>query len=242
VRPEAFLVFIAVLIGLVTATAAVSFHELILFIRNTLYERMGEQRLYGPWMFMLIIWPALGGLMVGVISQYIVRARESHGIVDVMESVIRTSGFVKPSVAIEKIVTSAITIGTGGAVGAEGPIVQIGAAIASGIGQFFRLARGNMPVIIGCGAAAGISAIFNSPMGGLLFTLEVILLDFSLRTITPVIIASVISNVTTQGIYLRFFGAREAIFKMPPLVFTVAWHSRMNRPRVSASLSESALR
>jgi len=102
-----------------------------------------------------------------------------------IESVIRSSGFIRPRVAIEKILTSAITIGTGGAVGAEGPIVQIGAAIASGFGSLFRLARGQMPTIIGCGAAAGISAIFNSPMGGLLFALEVILQDFSMTSTKP---------------------------------------------------------
>src|SRR5437762_410519 len=91
-RPEAFLVLIAVLVGLVTAGAAVGFHELIVHIRDSLYERFGEERLYGRWMFMLIVWPALGGLAVGVIARYVLRAREGHGIVDVIESVIRTSG------------------------------------------------------------------------------------------------------------------------------------------------------
>ena len=150
---------------------------------------------------MLIVWPALGGLVVGMISNYIVRDRSGRGVVDVLESVIRSSGFIAPGAAIEKIFTSAITIGSGGSGGAEGPILQIGAAIASWIGQVFRLARGQMPLIVGCGTAAGISAIFNAPMGGLLFTLEVILQDFSIRTVTPVVVASVIGNVTTQAIF-----------------------------------------
>ncbi|HEX3356970.1 MAG TPA: chloride channel protein, partial [Tepidisphaeraceae bacterium] len=115
------------------------------------------------------------------------------------------------------------TIGSGGSCGAEGPIVQIGAGIASGIGQFFRLTRSQMPLIIGCGTAAGISAIFNSPMGGLLFTLEVILLDFSLRTITPVIIASVIANVTTQGLYHRLHQPALAIFNIPKMQIETQW-------------------
>jgi len=225
---DAFLLLIAAIVGFITAGAAVGFHELINWIRDLLYRRIDPKFLYGPGVLLLIIWPAIGGLIVGFITHHVARVREGKGVVDVLESVLRSSGFIKPSAAFEKTITSAITIGTGGSCGAEGPIVQIGAAIASGIGQFFRLARGNMPVIIGCGTAAGISAIFNSPMGGLLFTLEVILLDFSLRTITPVIIASVISNVTTQGIYLRFFGEREAIFKMPPLQFIVAWPQMAN--------------
>ncbi len=128
---------------------------------------------------------------------------------------------------MEKIVTSGITIGTGGSAGAEGPIVQIGAAVASGVGQLFRVARHQMPILIGCGTAAGISAIFNAPIGGLLFTLEIILLDFSLRTVTPVVIASVIANVTTRAIFEYIQGmshggseyAYAAIFAKPTFIW-----------------------
>src|SRR6185436_7384627 len=116
-----------------------------------------------------------------------------------------TGGLIRPLSAVDKIVTSATTIGTGGSAGAEGPIVQIGAAIASGMGQLFSVAKPHMPVLIGCGSAAGISAIFNSPIGGLLFTLEVVLRDFSIRTMTPLVIASVIANVTTRSIFSGFF-------------------------------------
>ncbi|MBC8107266.1 MAG: chloride channel protein [Anaerolineae bacterium] len=222
-REDSFLILVAVLIGLVTAAAAVGFHQLIDFIRTLLYQRVGEDRLYGPWMFLLILWPSLGGLSVGIITRYF-GAREGHGVVDVIESVMRSSGFIRPRVAIEKIVTSAITIGTGGAVGAEGPIIQIGAAIASGFGSVFRLARGQMPTIIGCGAAAGISAIFNSPMGGLLFALEVILQDFSIRSVTPIVVASVIANVATQGIFSQLFHENfEAIFRVPAMDIRMNW-------------------
>src|SRR5579862_3257934 len=92
-RDDSFLVILAVVVGVVTAAAAVGFHELINFIRDFLYLRTGETRLYGMWIFLLIVFPALGGLMVGVISRYIFRIRAGHGIVDVMESVVRTSGF-----------------------------------------------------------------------------------------------------------------------------------------------------
>jgi CIC family chloride channel protein len=200
-REDTFLIVLAVVIGLITAAAAVAFHEIIDWTRNLLYERFGFERLYGHWMVMLILWPALGGLLVGLLSRYVFRAREGHGVVDVMESVIRSSGFIKPLVAIEKIITSGITIGTGGSAGAEGPIVQIGAAIASGTGQTFRVSRRQMTILIGAGAAAGISAIFNAPMGGLLFALEVILQDFSIANMTPVVVASVIANVTTKEIF-----------------------------------------
>src|SRR4029079_8525249 len=103
----------------------------------------------------------------------------------------------------------------------EGPIVQIGAAISSGVGQLFQVARPHLPVLIGCGAAAGISAIFDSPIGGVLFTLEVILLDFSIRAFAPVVLASVIANVTTRGILNHIEhggGHANAIFVLPPQV------------------------
>lgn len=225
-RDDSFLVIIAVLVGLVTAAAAVGFHSLIVAIRNLLYQHVGENRLYNSWlgMALLVAWPALGGLVVGVVSKYIFRAREGHGIVDVMESVIRSSGFIRPISALEKILTAAVTIGSGGAVGAEGPIVQIGAGIASGLGQTFRLPRSQMPVIIGCGAAAGISAIFNSPMGGLLFALEVILQDFSLRNVTPVVVASVIANVATKAIFRNVLHEElNSIFVLQQTHLTVDW-------------------
>jgi len=227
---NAFLLIIAMLIGIVTAMAAVGFHELIVTVRNETYGRIGAQVLYGRGVWLLIFLPALGGLVVGVFSRLVVRDREGHGIIDIMESVMRTGGVIRPMSALEKIFTSGVTIGSGGSAGAEGPIVQIGAAIASGLGQLFRVARPHMAVLIGCGSAAGISAIFNSPIGGLLFTLEVILRDFSLRTITPLVIASVIANVTMHAIFRSWLGENaHAIFNVPPEMvaaqhgFTI-WH------------------
>jgi CIC family chloride channel protein len=216
---EAFLLIMAMLIGTITGAAAVGFHELIIAIRDQMYGRKGEEAfLYGHGKWFLIVLPALGGLAVGVISRYVFRTREGHGIVDVVESVVRSSGFQKPTIAIEKILTSALTIGSGGSAGAEGPIVQIGAAIASGVGQLFRVARSQMPILTGCGCAAGISAIFNAPFGGVLFTLEVILQDFSIRSFTPVVLASVIAQVTTQETFYLTNHAADyrAIFAMPP--------------------------
>jgi CIC family chloride channel protein len=200
-REEASLLLPAVVVGVVAAAAAVGFHELIVYLRDFLYERPGPGVLYSwPGLLLLILFPAVGGLLVGVISR-VMRGREGHGVVDVMESVIRSAGFERPLTAVEKILTSALTIGSGGSAGAEGPIVQIGAAISAAAGRVFGVARHHMPILVGCGTAAGISAIFNAPIGGVLFTLEVILLDFSLRSFTPVVVAAVIANVTTRTIF-----------------------------------------
>lgn len=217
-QEDTFILILAFGVGIVTAAAAVAFHLLIDTIRKSLYGSAGSSGwdLYGNLLPLIVLFPTLGGLAVGLLSSYVLRAREGHGIIDVMEQVIRSRGVIRPTVAIEKILTSAITIGSGGSAGAEGPIVQIGAAISSGIGQLFRVTRQQMPILIGCGSAAGISAIFNSPIGGVLFTLEIILRDFSLRTFTPVVIASVVANFATQTIFRDFLGEDYgAIFTLP---------------------------
>src|SRR5687768_16313721 len=229
---ESFLILLAFVVGVVTAAAAVGFHELIDAVRELCYIDL-ERRfdLYRKHLWMLVMIPAAGGLAVGIISRMVHRRGEGASVVDVMESVGRSSSGVRPLNAIEKIVTSAITIGTGGSPGAEGPIVTIGAAIASGVGQLFSVARQHMPVLTGCGTAAGISAIFNAPIGGVLFTLEVILQDFSIRTFTPVVLASVIANVTTQAIFRQVHNIPEyqAIFAMPweaGMHLTLNWGDR----------------
>jgi CIC family chloride channel protein len=232
-REDSFLYVVAILIGLVTAGAAVGFHTLIDYIRNYLYGALGPRAdLYGKGILLLIALPAIGGLAVGVISRFVFRDREGHGVVDVLEAVNRSSGFIHPLSAVEKILTSAITIGTGGSAGAEGPIVQIGAGIASGAGQLFRIARQHLPLLIGCGSAAGISAIFNSPIGGVFFTMEVILLDFSMRTFMPVVLASVIANVATKAIYAAMGYRFEAILALSPWEISsqteFAWHHVTN--------------
>ncbi len=215
-QQDSFLLLLALAVGILTAAAAVSFHWLIHEIRDLLVAHADPGYLYGRSIYLLVVWPALGGLLVGALGRWVFRAREGHGIIDVIESIVRSSGFQRPAVAIEKIITSAITIGSGGSAGAEGPIVQIGAAIASGVGQLFQISRQQMPLLIGCGSAAGISAIFNAPIGGVLFTLEVIMQDFSIRTLVPVVVASVLSNMTTQAIFTDFLHEPyEAIFAMP---------------------------
>jgi chloride channel protein, CIC family len=217
-REDSFLLVLSVLIGIVTGVAAVGFHLLIKLIRNSLYGGLGPRmNLYGAGIWFLVVLPAGGGLAVALISRYLFRVREGHGIIDVMESVIRSSGHVRPLSAVEKILTSAVTIGTGGSAGAEGPIVQIGAGIASAVAQVFRVTRQYIPLLIGCGSAAGISAIFNSPIGGVLFTLEVILLDFSIRTFTPVVLASVVANITTKWVLgvIEPHEKFEALFALP---------------------------
>lgn len=217
---DAFLILLAVVVGVVTAAAAVSFHELIEWVRDLCYGHARDHlNLYQSNLWLLLVIPASGGLIVGILARYTYRGLGPSSIVDVMESVGRPGGGIKARTAVERIVASAVTIGTGGSAGAEGPIVTIGAAIANTIGRIFSIAGQHMPVLTGCGTAAGISAIFNSPLGGVLFTLEVILRDFSVRTFAPVVLASVIANVTTKEIFAQIDPASPytSIFRIPSM-------------------------
>src|SRR5690606_36964514 len=154
-REDSILMVLAFVVGILAAAAAVGFHELIQYIRNLLYSGHGAHYdLYGAGMLLPVLFPAMGGLAVGAFSQFVMRQREGHGIIDVLESVLRSSGHIKKRTSVEKILTSAVTIGTGGSAGAEGPIVQIGASISSAVAQLLNLPRHYLPVLIGCGSAA----------------------------------------------------------------------------------------
>ena len=108
-----------------------------------------------------------------------------------MEAVAVRDGIIRKRVAVVKILASAISIGSGGSVGREGPIVQIGSSIGSTVGQIFKVSRFRQKTLVGCGAAAGIAATFNAPIAGVIFALEILLGDFGLAAFSPVVLSSV---------------------------------------------------
>ena len=144
--------------------------------------------------------PAIGGLLVGPIIWWGAREAKGHGVPEVMDSVIRFGGRIRLRVVGVKAVASAITIGTGGSSGREGPIVHMGSAIGSNVGQFLRLSPAQTKILLGCGAAAGITATFNTPIAGALFAIEIILMEFKTRSFIPIVIASVIATIVAPGV------------------------------------------
>jgi CIC family chloride channel protein len=163
-----------------------------------------------------------GGLLVGPIVFRFAREARGHGVPEVMSSVALKGGVIRSRVSIAKSVASAICIGSGGSAGREGPIVQIGSAIGSTFGQMFRLSSNRIKVLVGCGAAAGISAVFNAPIAGVLFALEIILGDFTIKTFSPVIISSVLASVVS-----RLFLGNFPAFDVPAYSLVSAWEIPM---------------
>jgi CIC family chloride channel protein len=211
---------LAVLVGLAGGFGAVGFRYLINFFQSLAYGSEGDlldlvQSI--PWYLRIVI-PALGGLVVGPMVYFWAREAKGHGVPEVMEAVALKSGLIRKRLVIVKSLASAICIGTGGSVGREGPIVQIGSAIGSTIGQMFKISADRMRTLVGCGAAAGIAATFNAPIAGSMFALEIILGDFGLATFSPI----VISSVTATAISRHFLGDVPA-FIVPAYELVSAW-------------------
>ncbi len=199
-KEEYFLVTLAILIGCATGIGAFLFYRLIEQATAWAYGHGGHGGLYHGRAFMLVLLPTVGALLVGFITYYFAREAKGHGVPEVMDAILRRGARIRPRVALAKAVSSAFTIGSGGAAGTEGPIIQIGAALGSSFGQTFHVQARQMSVLVACGAAAGIAAIFNAPIAGVLFALEIFLRDFSFRTFSPVVFASVLGCSTMHAL------------------------------------------
>jgi CIC family chloride channel protein len=215
-----FMVVVAVGIGFLGGLGAVGFRLLIKLVQRGAWGSWD----YGldlvsahPWWAILLI-PAVGGLIVGPLVYFFAPEARGAGIPEVMEAVAMHSGAIRPRLLVAKSLASGITIGTGGSVGREGPIVQIGSAIGSTVGQWLRVSGARLRTLAACGAAAGIAATFNAPIAGALFAVEVILGDFGVSQFSPIVISSVMATVVSR----HFLGDFPA-FVVPPHELVSAW-------------------
>ncbi|MFQ5883958.1 MAG: chloride channel protein, partial [Thermoplasmata archaeon] len=145
----------------------------------------------GPWL--LVILP-VGGLIVGLMTTYLAEEAKGHGVPEVMEAMQTKGGRLRPRIVIVKAFASSICIGTGGSAGREGPIVQMGAGVGSSIGQRSRLSDTRIKILLSCGVAGAIAATFNAPIAGVLFSLELILLEFKSRSFIPLVVSAVVAS------------------------------------------------
>jgi CIC family chloride channel protein len=149
----------------------------------------------------VIIVPAVGGLIVGLLVYFFAREAKGHGVPEVMEAVAIHGGRIRPRVAVIKSLASSVCIGSGGSVGREGPIVQIGSALGSTLGQALHLSNDRVRNLVACGAAGGIAATFNAPIAGVIFALEVIIGDFKLQYFISIVISSVTASVIGRVVF-----------------------------------------
>jgi CIC family chloride channel protein len=212
---QLFLVAVAIACGIGGAFAAIAFRILIRLATAIFFgDRQDLDALLAgdwladpqdplalaralPWWVVLAI-PALGGLVVGPLVTLFPREAKGHGVPEVMEAVALRGGLMRGRTVVLRTLASALSIGSGGSVGREGPIVQIGAALGSFIGQVLSVPPRLLRTIVGCGAAAGIAATFNAPIAGALFAVEVIIGDFAVAQFSPIVIASVVATVLSR--------------------------------------------
>lgn len=202
-----FLIALSLTIGILCGVGSLIFKWLIGIV-SQLFLVTAPAYLGSP--YYLPVLTAAGFLLVAVLVKHVASEVRGAGIPEVMAAVATENGVIRFRVAFVKMLASALSIGSGGSVGREGPIVQIGSSVGSSIGQLLGFSGERLKVLVGCGAAAGISAAFNAPIAGGFFALEVILGDFSISTFSPILFASVMANAVT-----RYASADVRAFAVP---------------------------
>ena len=203
------------IVGIIGGYGAIGFRFLIAAVSQvgwgTLTHMKGQDLLTmaqaAPFWAKIII-PAGGGLIVGIIVYFFSKEAKGHGVPEVMEAVALKDGLMRVRVVFAKAFASAVSMGSGGSVGREGPIVQIGSAMGSAVGRLMRLSGARLRTLVACGAAAGIAATFNAPMAGTLFSLEIILSEFAASQFIPIVVSSVMATALSRH-YLGNFPAFE---------------------------------
>jgi len=199
--------FLAAGIGLVAGGIAFLLYRLIGLLTNiSFYGRFvadftsARHNHLGLWVIAI---PVIGGLIVGVMAKYGSSKIRGHGIPEAMEAVLFNRSRIQPRVAILKPISAAIAIGTGGPFGAEGPIIQTGGAVGSLVGQIFHTTASERKVLLACGAAAGMSATFNTPIAGVILAIELLLFEFKARSFIPLVVASTLAT----AVHMQVLGA-----------------------------------
>jgi len=220
ISEKTFVVFLALLVGTFGGFAALLLKELIHLISHGLTSGMSATS--GNILF--IIYPAVGVLITLLFVRYVVRDNISHGVTRVLYAISQNKSRLKRHNMFTSLCASSVTIGFGGSVGAEGPIVMSGAAIGSTIGQIFRMSPRVLMIMVGCGAAAGIAGIFKAPIAGMLFTLEVLMIDLTTVSVMPLLISSITGAViayTFSGYEAEFYFVQTEPFMTGRIPYVV---------------------
>lgn len=213
----AVLLVTSVTVGIGTGLGGVLFIELIAAAQSFFFQTI-PAALGGLGRGIFILAPLLGGLLAGPIIFYFAQEAKGHGVPEVMQAIALRGGRIRPRVVVAKVIASALCIGSGGSAGREGPIVQVGAALGSSLGQWLHLSELRIRNLVACGAAAGIAATFNAPISGVIFAVEIILGELHLGGLGSVVIAS----VTASTVARIFLGDRPA-FTIPNYAMKTPW-------------------
>ncbi len=220
IKEKNFVLILAFFVGIFSGCAAISLKFLIHWISSVLTSHINLQS--GNYLYILL--PAVGVILTALFVRYVVRDNISHGVTRVLYAISQNKSRLKRHNIYTSLLASSVTIGFGGSVGAEGPIVFTGAAIGSNLGQRFRMSPRILMILVGCGAAAGIAGIFKAPIAGVLFTLEVLMLDLTTVSVMPLLIASITSTTLAYvytGYEFEFFFAQTENFYISRIPYVI---------------------
>lgn len=204
IQERHFVLIISFIVGICTSAAAILLKNTIHFIQHLLtrdFDVTGVNYLY-------LLYPLIGILLAGFFVKYVVKDDISHGVTKILYAISQRKSRIRPHNTWSSLVASSVTIGFGGSVGVEAPIVLTGAAIGSNLGRLFRLEQKTLMLLVGCGAAGAVAGIFKAPIAGLVFVIEVLLLDLTMTSVLPLLITSV-----TAATMSYIFTGTEAMFK-----------------------------
>lgn len=220
IKEKSFVMILALLVGIFGGIAALVLKGMIHYISQFLTSFLSTTQ--GN--FLYFIYPAVGILITVLFVRYVVRDNISHGVTRVLYAISQNKSRLKRHNLWSSVVASSVTIGFGGSVGAEGPIVYTGAAIGSTFGQWFKMSPRILMIMVGCGAAAGIAGIFKAPIAGMLFTLEVLMLDLTTVSVMPLLIASITAatvSYAVTGYDVEFFFVQSESFVTTRIPFAI---------------------
>lgn len=210
---QQLVLLLALLTGLGGAAAALILKRLIHLIEWVLTNSFDNGANY-----LYLLWPAVGILLAGCYVRYILKDDIGHGVTKILYAISQRKSIIKLHNIYSSVIASSVTIGFGGSVGAEAPIVLTGSAIGSNLGRKFRLDQHTLMILLGCGATAGIAGIFKAPIAGLLFTVEVLMLDLTAYSIMPLLIAS----VTAASVAYAVEGSKPLFSFNDPMDFNIS--------------------
>ena len=234
VSDRQFTLALGLVVGLLAAFAAFVLHGLIRQIEVLLTAGFNIKSF--NWLY--LVFPVVGIYLTSLFVKYVVKDNISHGITRILYAISRKQSRLKGHNCWSSVIASAITIGFGGSVGAEAPIVLTGSAIGSNLGQMFKLDGKTMMVLVGCGASAAIAGIFKAPMAGVVFTLEVLMIDLTMASLMPILIASVTATCFTYllvGSDSLFHFTLDAEWQVERV--THPWRGGAQQPHLSLSLA-----
>jgi len=204
IKEKTFILIISFIVGILTAISAITLKKTIHLIQRLLTGNFSAD---SP-NYLLLLYPVIGIFLAGMFVKYVVRDDISHGVTKILYAISQRKSRIKGHNTWSSLAASSVTIGFGGSVGAEAPIVLTGAAIGSNLGRMFKMEQKTLMLLVGCGAAGAIAGIFKAPIAGLVFVIEVLMLDLTMTSVLPLLI----SSVTAATVSYIFMGT-EAMFR-----------------------------